>query len=64
MANRTSIIAVILGLVILVGEFLLVFSGAANPANAIAGMALTIINGVIMAFALLLLLIGVMLAAG
>lgn len=59
--NKTSIIAIIIGLVILAGEFFLVFAGTANPGNAVLNMAVTIINGVIMAFALLLLFIGVIL---
>ena len=59
--NRTSIIAIAIALVVLAGEFWLVFAGAANPAKAVIDMILVLVNGVIIAFALLLLLIGVLL---
>ena len=59
--NKTSIIAIAIALAVLIGEFYLVFSGVANPAKAVLDMAVVIVNGVIMAFALLLLLIGVLL---
>ena len=59
--NKTSIIAIIIALVVLAAEFLLVFAGTANPGNALLNMVVTIVNGVIMAFALLLLFIGIML---
>jgi hypothetical protein len=59
--NKTSIIAIIIALAVLAGEFFLVFAGTANPGNAVLNMVITIVNGVIMAFALLLLFIGIML---
>lgn len=59
--NKTSILAILIAVIILVGEFWLVFGGSANAAKAILDMAVVIVNGVIMAFALLLLLIGILL---
>ncbi|HIH21754.1 MAG: hypothetical protein J4478_04685 [Candidatus Diapherotrites archaeon] len=59
--NKTSVIAIVIGLVILVGEFWLVFGGAGNAGKAVLDMIVVIVNGLIMAFALLLLVIGVLL---
>ncbi|MDO8646887.1 MAG: hypothetical protein Q7R70_00535 [Candidatus Diapherotrites archaeon] len=61
--NRTSLIAIVISLAVLAGEFLLIFNGPANPAKAVIDMASVTINGVIMAFALMLLLIGALLLA-
>lgn len=61
--GKTSLIAVAVALIVLLGEFFLIFNGAASPADALLGMAITTVNGVIMAFSILLLLIGIMLSA-
>jgi len=61
--GKTSLIAMAIAAIVLLAEFFLVFNGAMHPARAVLDMAVVTVNGVIMAFALLLLLIGLMLSA-
>ncbi len=60
--NRTSSIAVIFSLAVLAAEYVFVFNAQANPVLALGHLALAMINGVIIAFAVLLLIIGLLLA--
>ena len=61
--GKTSSIALVISLAILIGEFWLIFNGSLNPAKALLEMAITLVNGVILAFALLLLIIGLLLVS-
>ncbi len=59
--SKTSIIAIVVSLAVLLGEFFLVFPGDSKPLEALLGMFLGLVNGLVIAFALLLLLIGILL---
>ena len=63
--NRTSAIAVAASLVVLALEYVYVFlPGAPSPVAGAWHLLLALVNGVVLAFAVLLLVIGVLLAKG
>ena len=59
--GKASLLALIIGLVILIAEFFLVFNGSLNPGQAVIGMVLTLVNGLVIGFAVLAVIISLLL---